>query len=178
MDPVPRGPAEQVRRDRLGEEPPLATRERGGQIRARSTTEGARRTRSATCHAAELRLWHAAGVDPVAEGRGRWYREVGQGMGPALNAAAAFGAYVLSDRGTWLAFRNRQDLAILAEGDSRLFNRYGVIAANPARHPHVHAAEAARFVAWITGPAGQAAIAAYRIGGSPLFFPNAGQPGA
>ncbi|MES2713747.1 MAG: substrate-binding domain-containing protein [Pseudomonadota bacterium] len=126
-------------------------------------------------HAAELRLWQQAGVDPVA-GRGAWYREVGQGMGPALNAAAAQGAYVLADRGTWLAFRNRQDLRILVEGDARLFNQYGVMLVNPQRHPHVKAAEAQRFIDWIVGPAGQAAIAGYRINGEPLFFPNAAQP--
>ena len=126
-------------------------------------------------HAAELRLWQQAGVDPVA-GRGAWYREIGQGMGPALNTAAAQGAYVLADRGTWLAFRNRQDLRILVEGDARLFNQYGVMLVNPQRHPHVRAAEAQRFIDWIVAPAGQAAIAGHRIGGEPLFFPNATQP--
>lgn len=128
-------------------------------------------------HAAELRLWQQAGVDPVA-GRGQWYLEVGQGMGPALNAAAARDAYLLADRGTWLAFRNRQSLRILAAGDERLFNQYGAFVVNPARHPHVKAAEAERFVAWLVSPAGQAAIAGYRIGGEQLFFPNAGRPGA
>jgi tungstate transport system substrate-binding protein len=128
-------------------------------------------------HAAELRLWQQAGVDPVA-GRGGWYREVGQGMGPALNTAAAQGAYLLADRGTWLAFQNRQDLRILVEGDRRLFNQYGVMAVNPARHPHVKSAEAERFIAWLVGPPGQAAIASYRIGGESVFVPNAGQPGA
>jgi tungstate transport system substrate-binding protein len=123
-------------------------------------------------HAAELRLWQEAGVDPVA-GRGQWYREVGQGMGPALNTAAAQDAYLLSDRGTWLAFRNRQGLKVLVEGDARLLNQYGVIPVSPQRHPHVKAAEAAGFVEWLTGPEGQAAIAGYRIGGEPLFFPNA-----
>ena len=123
-------------------------------------------------HAAELRLWQQAGVDPVA-GRGAWYREVGQGMGPALNAAAAQDAYLLSDRGTWLAFRNRQSLRILAEGDARLLNQYGAIAVSPQRHPGVKAAEAARFIGWLCGPAGQAAIAGCRIDGEQLFFPNA-----
>ncbi|MDB5317568.1 MAG: tungsten transporter substrate-binding protein [Rhodospirillales bacterium] len=126
-------------------------------------------------HAAELRLWQLAGVDPVA-GRGAWYREVGQGMGPALNTAAAQGAYVLADRGTWLAFRNRQDLRILLEGDARLFNQYGVMLVNPRRHPHVKVADAQRFIDWIVAPAGQAAIAAYGIGGEQLFFPNATVP--
>ncbi|UPY37831.1 substrate-binding domain-containing protein [Sediminicoccus sp. KRV36] len=126
-------------------------------------------------HAAELRLWQMAGVDPVP-GRGAWYREVGQGMGPALNTAAAQDAYLLADRGTWLAFRNRQGLRILTEGDTRLFNQYGVMLVNPARHGHVKAADGQAFVDWITSPAGQAAIAGYRIHGEQLFFPNAAQP--
>jgi tungstate transport system substrate-binding protein len=129
-------------------------------------------------HAAELRLWQQAGVDPVRSGRGRWCREVGQGMGPALNTAAAQGAYVLTDRGTWLAFRNRQDLRVLVEGDERLANQYGVMVVNAQRHPHVKAAEAGRFVDWLVSPAGQAAIAGYRINGEPPFFPNADKPGA
>jgi tungstate transport system substrate-binding protein len=126
-------------------------------------------------HAAELRLWQMAGVDP-AQGRGQWYREVGQGMGPALNTAAAQGAYILTDRGTWLSFRNRQDQRILVEGDTRLFNQYGVMLVNPRRHPHVKAADGQRFIDWILSPAGQAAIAAYKINGEQLFFPNATQP--
>ncbi|MFT8242869.1 substrate-binding domain-containing protein [Roseomonas sp. BN140053] len=128
-------------------------------------------------HAAELRLWQLAGLDPT-RGRGQWYREVGQGMGPALNMAAAQGAYILSERGTWLAFRNRQDLRILVEGDARLFNQYGVMLVNPQRHPHVKAADGQRFIDWLVSPAGQAAIAGYRINGEQLFFPNAGDPGA
>ena len=128
-------------------------------------------------HAAELRLWEIAGIDPAA-GRGAWYREIGQGMGPALNTAAAQEAYLLADRGTWLAFRNRQQSRVLVEGDQRLFNQYGAMAVSPARHPHVKSAEAERFIAWLVGPPGQAAIAAYRIGGEQLFFPNAGRPGA
>jgi tungstate transport system substrate-binding protein len=126
-------------------------------------------------HAAELRLWEAAGVD-LGAGRGRWYREVGQGMGPTLNTAAAMNAYVLTDRGTWLAFRNRQDLGIVVEGDPRLFNQYGAMVVNPERHPHVKAADARRFVEWLVSPAGQAAIAGYRINGEQLFFPNADRP--
>lgn len=126
-------------------------------------------------HAAELRLWRQAGIDPVA-GRGQWYREVGQGMGPALNAAAAQDAYVLTDRGTWLSFRNRQDLRILVEGDARLFNQYGVMLVSPQRHPHVKAADGQRFIDWILSPTGQQAIAGHRINGEPLFFPNAAQP--
>lgn len=126
-------------------------------------------------HAAELRLWRAAEVDPTA-GRGQWYREVGQGMGPALNTSAAQNAYILADRGTWLNFRNRQELRILVEGDARLFNQYGVMLVNPQRHPHVRAADAQRFIDWIVSPTGQAAIAGYKIGGEQLFFPNATQP--
>jgi len=126
-------------------------------------------------HAAELRLWQGAGVDP-AGGRGQWYREVGQGMGPALNTAAAQNAYILADRGTWLSFRNRQDLKVLVEGDARLFNQYGVMLVNPQRHPHVKAADGQRFIGWIVSPAGQAAIAGYKIDGEQLFFPNAAQP--
>jgi tungstate transport system substrate-binding protein len=129
-------------------------------------------------HAAELRLWQIAGVDPAATGRGAWYREIGQGMGPALNTAAAQGAYVLADRGTWLAFRNRQDLRITVEGDARLFNQYGVMVVNPQRHPHVKAALAQRFVDWVISSEGQAGIAAYKINGEQLFFPNAEKPGA
>ena len=126
-------------------------------------------------HAAELRLWEAAGVDP-AGGRGRWYREVGQGMGPTLNTAAAMNAYVLTDRGTWLAFRNRQDLGIAVEGDPRLFNQYGAMVVSAERHPHVKAADARRFVEWLVSPAGQEAIASYKINGEQLFFPNADRP--
>lgn len=126
-------------------------------------------------NAAELRLWAAAGIDPV-QGRGQWYREVGQGMGPALNTAAAQNAYILTDRGTWLNFRNRQDLRIVVEGDARLFNQYGVMLVNPQRHPHVKVADGQRFIDWLISPAGQAAIASYKINGEQLFFPNAGQP--
>ena len=126
-------------------------------------------------HAAELRLWQLAGIDP-ATGRGQWYREVGQGMGPALNTAAAQGAYVLADRGTWLSFRNRQDQRILIEGDTRLFNQYGVMLVNAQRHPHVKAADGQRFIDWLLSAAGQAAIASYRINGEQLFFPNADRP--
>lgn len=125
-------------------------------------------------HAAELRLWRDAAVAPT----GAWYREVGQGMGPALNIAAAQDGYALADRGTWLSFRNRRDLVVLVEGDRRLFNQYGVMAVNPARHPHVRAAEAARLIEWLVGPEGQRAVADYRIGGEPLFVPNADEDGA
>jgi tungstate transport system substrate-binding protein len=122
-------------------------------------------------HAAELRFWKMAGLD--AKGSG--YKECGCGMGPALNIAASSGAYVLADRGTWLNFKNRADLAVLVEGDRRLFNQYGVMVVNPAKHPQVKRTEAQKFVDWIVSPAGQNAIAAYKIGGEQLFFPNAGQ---
>jgi tungstate transport system substrate-binding protein len=117
-------------------------------------------------------LWQDAGVEVDAT-RPAGYRECGCGMGPALNMAAATNAYVLADRGTWLAFRNRGELAVLVEGDSRLFNPYGVMVVNPARHPHVKAALAQQFADWVVSPAGQQAIASYRIQGEQLFFPNA-----
>jgi tungstate transport system substrate-binding protein len=122
-------------------------------------------------HAAELRYWTLAG----APGRKGGYRECGCGMGPALNIAAQASAYAIADRGTWLNFRNRGDLALVVEGDRRLFNEYGVMAVSPAKFPHVKAAEAQRFVDWIVSPAGQQAIAAYRIGGEQVFFPAAGK---
>jgi tungstate transport system substrate-binding protein len=125
-------------------------------------------------HAAELRLWKAAGVD-LAAAKPAGYRECGCGMGPALNMASATNAYVLTDRGTWLAFKNRGDLAVLVEGDRSLFNQYGVMAVNPAKHPHVKAALGQQFVDWLISPAGQATIANYKVGGETLFFPNAGQ---
>ncbi|MBN8534383.1 MAG: substrate-binding domain-containing protein [Rhizobiales bacterium] len=128
-------------------------------------------------HAAELNLWKAAGID-IETTKGPWYREIGQGMGAALNMASAQNGYVLSDRATWLNFRNRGDLDIVVEGDRRLFNQYGVILVNPAKHPHVKAADGQVFIDWITSPEGQKAISDYRIGGASLFFPNATQPGA
>jgi tungstate transport system substrate-binding protein len=124
-------------------------------------------------HAAELRFWKHAGVDLDAV-KGDWYRSVGQGMGAALNTASAQNAYVLSDRGTWLSFRNRGELAILVEADRRLFNQYGVILVNPSRHPHVKAGDGQAFVDWLVSPRGQRAIADHRIDGQQLFFPNAG----
>ena len=123
-------------------------------------------------HAAELRLWKAAGVD-MAAARPAGYKECGCGMGPALNIGSSTNGYVLADRGTWLSFKNRGELAILVEGDKTLFNQYGVMVVNPAKHPHVKAALAQAFADWIVSPAGQAAIAAYKIGGEQLFFPNA-----
>jgi tungstate transport system substrate-binding protein len=128
-------------------------------------------------HAAELRLWKAAGID-IATARPAGYRDCGCGMGQALNMAAASKAYVLADRGSWLSFKNRGDAAALVEGDRKLFNQYGVVVVNPARHPHVKAALAQRFADWVVSPAGQAAIAAYKIGGESLFFPNARDAGS
>ena len=121
-------------------------------------------------HAAELRYWKMTGTDA---NKGGGYKECGCGMGPALNIAASSGAYVLADRGTWLNFKNRADLAVLVEGDQRLFNQYGVMLVSAAKHPHVKTAEGQKFVDWVTGQAGQAAIASYKIGGEQLFFPNA-----
>ncbi|HPG80219.1 MAG TPA: extracellular solute-binding protein [Piscinibacter sp.] len=124
-------------------------------------------------HAAELRYWKAAGVD-IAAAKPAGYKECGCGMGPALNIASSTNAYVLADRGTWLSFKNRGELAILVEGDKRLFNQYGVIVVNPAKHPHVKKDLAQAFADWVVSPAGQASIAEYKIGGEQLFFPNAG----
>ena len=123
-------------------------------------------------HAAELRFWQGAGVDPKTNSG---YKEAGSGMGPTLNMSAALGAYTLADRGTWLAFKNRQDLEIVFAGDRKMFNPYGVMLVNPARHPHVKKDAGMKFVNWITGAEGQAAIADYRINGEQLFFPDAGK---
>jgi tungstate transport system substrate-binding protein len=123
-------------------------------------------------HAAELRYWRAAGI-AAPGGQGMAYRECGCGMGAALNIASASGAYALTDRGTWLSFRNRGDLDLLVQGDARLFNQYGVIVVNPAKHPHLKTALAQAFADWLVSPDGQATIAAYRINGEQLFFPNA-----
>ncbi len=125
-------------------------------------------------HAAELRYWKMAAVD-VEGNKPKGYQACGCGMGPALNIGASTNGYVLTDRGTWLNFKNRADLVVLVEGDQRLFNQYGVIAVHPAKHPHVKVALAQAFVDWVVSPAGQASIAAYRIAGEPLFFPNAGK---
>jgi tungstate transport system substrate-binding protein len=126
---------------------------------------------------AELRYWEAAGLDIVKE-KGDWYREIGQGMGAALNMASASNAHTLSDRGTWLSFKNRGDLGILVAGDARLFNQYGVMLVNPAKHPHVKVKDGQAFVDWLISKEGQAAIAAYKVGGEQLFFPNATAPSA
>ncbi|HET9700249.1 MAG TPA: extracellular solute-binding protein [Burkholderiales bacterium] len=123
-------------------------------------------------HAAELRLWKLAGID-IEKAKGPWYKDTGSGMGPALNTAASTDAYVLADRGTWLSFKNRASLAIVVEGDTRLFNQYGVILVNPAKHPHVKKELGQQFIDWIVSAEGQKAIADYRIGGEQLFFPNA-----
>lgn len=121
-------------------------------------------------HAAELRFWKSLG-EGASKGTG--YKECGCGMGPALNMAASTGAYVLADRGTWLSFKNRADLAVLVEGDKALFNQYGVMVVNPAKHPHVNALDAQKFVDWVISPVGQNVIASYKIDGQQLFFPNA-----
>jgi len=128
-------------------------------------------------HIAEVNLWTMAGID-IAKDKGAWYRETGQGMGPALNTASAMNAYLLSDRATWLAFNNRGDLAILVQGDRRLMNQYGIMLVNPEKHPSVKRADGQAFVDWVVSPEGQAAIADYKIAGEQLFFPNAGEPGA
>ena len=123
-------------------------------------------------HEAELRLWKVAGVD-LAASKGEWYREIGQGMGAALNMASSANAYLISDRGTWLAFKNRGELAILTEGDRRLFNQYGVMLVNPAKHSGVKAKDGQVFIDWLISTAGQAVIADYKVGGEQLFFTNA-----
>jgi tungstate transport system substrate-binding protein len=128
-------------------------------------------------HIAEIDLWKLAGIDIAAE-KGPWYKEVGQGMGAALNTAAASDAYVLADRGTWLSFKNKGDLVIAVEGDKRLFNQYGVMLVNPQKHPHVKKELGQQFIDWLVSPDGQRAIAEYKVGGEKLFYPNASEPGA
>ena len=123
-------------------------------------------------HFAELALWKLAGID-IANDKGAWYRDTGQGMGPALNSAAAMNAYILSDRGTWLSFKNRAELVISVQGDQRLFNQYGVMLVNPVKHPHVKKEMGQAFVDWVISPEGQKTIADYKIDGEQLFFPNA-----
>jgi tungstate transport system substrate-binding protein len=121
---------------------------------------------------AEMRLWKEAGIDPKTAD-GSWYRDTGSGMGPTLNTAAAMDGYTLSDRGTWLSFNNKQNLTILVEGDGRLFNQYGVMLVNPAKHPHVKQDFGQKFIDWLTSDIGQRTIADYRINGVQLFFPDA-----
>ena len=128
-------------------------------------------------HIAELALWKAAGVD-LDKAKGPWYRDTGQGMGPALNTAASMNAYILADRGTWLAFKNRADLAILVEGDQRLFNQYGVMLVYPEKHPSVKKDSGQQFIDWLVSSEGQKAIADYQINGEQLFYPNASDSGA
>jgi tungstate transport system substrate-binding protein len=128
-------------------------------------------------HMAELKLWKEAGIE-IDKSKGPWYRDTGQGMGPALNTASSMSAYILADRATWLAFKNRGDLAILVEGDKRLFNQYGVMLVSPAKHPSVKTELGQTFIDWLVSPEGQSAIAGYRIGGEQLFYPNAAESGA
>ena len=145
-------------------------------IKAKTAPFISRGDKSGT-HQAELNLWRLAGVD-IAADKGAWYKEIGQGMGAALNTAAASNAYVLADRGTWIAFKNRGDLDIAVEGDQRLFNQYGIILVNPQKHAHVKKESGQAFIDWIVSPEGQKAIADYRINGQQLYFPNATVPGA
>ena len=153
-------------------------------IAAKGSPFVSRGDRSGT-HAAELALWKAVGIDPAKAAASspqganqNWYREIGQGMGAALNTAMAMDAYVLSDRATWLSFKNKGSLQISVEGDARLFNQYGVMLVNPAKHPHVKAKDGQAFVDWLVSGEGQAAIGQYKIDGTQLFFANAGQQGA
>jgi tungstate transport system substrate-binding protein len=140
-------------------------------IKAAKAAFVSRGDRSGT-HMAELRLWKTAGVDIETE-KGAWYRALGQGMGASLNVASSMNGYILTDRGTWISFKNRGNLAILVEGDKRLFNQYGVILVNPAKHPSVKRNLGQQFIDWIISPEGQKAIAEYKIGGEQLFFPDA-----
>jgi tungstate transport system substrate-binding protein len=123
-------------------------------------------------HAAELRFWKQTGFDPAAE-KANWYRDTGSGMGAALNIAAAMNAYILADRATWLSFKNRQNLRIIVEGDTRLFNQYGAMLVNAAKHPHMKREAGQKFIDWLVSAEGQTAIASYKLGGQQLFFPNA-----
>jgi tungstate transport system substrate-binding protein len=145
-------------------------------IQAKGAPFVSRGDRSGT-HSAELALWKQAGIDIDAT-KGAWYREIGQGMGAALNTASAMNGYVLSDRGTWISFRNRGDLDIVVEGDKRLFNQYGVMLVNPDKFPHVKKEAGQAFVDWLISPEGQAAIAGYQIDGQQLFFPDADKKGS
>ena len=140
-------------------------------IQAKAAPFVSRGDRSGT-HTAELALWKQSGID-LAGSKGPWYREIGQGMGAALNTANAMGAYVLSDRGTWISFQNKGDLEIVVEGDKRLFNQYGVMLVNPEKYPHVKKEDGQAFVDWLISGDGQATIANYKINGQQLFFPDA-----
>lgn len=147
-----------------------------GAIKAKGADFISRGDKSGT-HQAELNLWKVAGID-IAKDKGPWYKEIGQGMGAALNTASASNAYVLADRGTWLSFKNRGDLAIAVEGDKRLFNQYGVMQVNPAKHPSVKKDLGQQFIDWLVSSEGQKAIADYKINGEQLFYPNANDSGA
>ncbi len=146
-------------------------------IKAKAAPFVSRGDRSGT-NQAELALWKIAGIDIAKADRGPWYREIGQGMGAALNTASAMGAYTLSDRGTWISFKNRGDLVITVEGDKRLFNQYGVMLVSPTKFPHVKKELGQTFIDWLISPEGQKVIADYKINGQQLFFPNADVPGA
>jgi tungstate transport system substrate-binding protein len=145
-------------------------------VKAKAAPFISRGDRSGT-HIAELDLWKAAGID-IGKEKGPWYKEIGQGMGAALNTASASNAYLLADRGTWLSFKNRGDLDVLVAGDHRMFNQYGVMLVNPAKHPHVKKELGQAFIDWLVSADGQKAIADYKIEGQQLFFPNADAPGA
>jgi tungstate transport system substrate-binding protein len=147
-----------------------------GAIKAKGADFISRGDKSGT-HQVELNLWKVAGVD-IAKDKGPWYKEIGQGMGAALNTASASNAYVLADRGTWLSFKNRGDLAIAVEGDKRLFNQYGVMLVNPEKHPSVKKDFGQQFIDWLVSSEGQKAIAEYKINGEQLFYPNASDSGA
>jgi len=147
-----------------------------GKIQAQAAPFVSRGDRSGT-HMAELALWKVAGID-IAKDKGPWYRDTGQGMGPALNTASSMNGYILTDRATWISFKNRGDLTIVVEGDKRLFNQYGVILVNPAKHSHVKKDLGQAFIDWVVSSDGQKAIADYKIGGEQLFFPNANDKGA
>lgn len=145
-------------------------------IKAKGTPFISRGDRSGT-HIAELKLWQDAGID-IEKEKGAWYKSIGQGMGAALNTASALNSYVLADRATWLSFKNRGDLIISVEGDKKLFNQYGVMLVNPAKHPYVKQELGQAFIDWLLSPEGQRAIADYKIGGEQLFYPNASDPSA
>jgi tungstate transport system substrate-binding protein len=145
-------------------------------IKDRQAPFVSRGDRSGT-HQAELALWAVAGID-IAKDKSTWYREIGQGMGAALNTSGAMSAYTISDRGTWISFRNKGDLVIAVEGDKRLFNQYGVMLVSPVKHPSVKKELGQQFVDWLVSPEGQRVIADYKIDGQQLFYPNAGEPGA
>ena len=145
-------------------------------VKSKGATFISRGDKSGT-HIAEINLWKAVGID-IEKDKGPWYKSIGQGMGAALNTAAASNAYVMSDRGTWISFKNKSDLVVAVEGDKRLFNQYGVMLVNPAKHPSVKKGLGQAFIDWLVSPEGQRAIANYKINGEQLFYPNAGEPGA